>query len=138
MPNRFSAACITSMDGQRQRELLDEVIAEDKCVPAMNRAHKLTVARQGGPARQNVVLDPKQSSRRLIWRCLICIGLAIAIIGIYAPVGGFQFVDFDDDLYVSQNPHVQAGLTSNSIRWALTNVDLFYWEPLMWISHMLD
>jgi hypothetical protein len=28
-PNRSSAACITSMDGQRRRELLDGIIADD-------------------------------------------------------------------------------------------------------------
>ena len=33
-PNRSSAACITSMNGQRQPELINEIIAEDRGLTA--------------------------------------------------------------------------------------------------------
>lgn len=83
-------------------------------------------------------MQAAQTQRNRASRCFVCIGLAVVVILIYAPVGRFGFVSFDDDLYVFQNPHVQAGLTGNSIRWALTNTDFFYWQPLIWLSHMLD
>jgi protein O-mannosyl-transferase len=41
-------------------------------------------------------------------------------------------------LYVTDNPHVRSGLTSDSIKWALTTITAPYWHPLTWLSHMLD
>jgi len=48
------------------------------------------------------------------------------------------FVNFDDPVYVLENPHVQNGLRLQEIAWAFTNVWGANWHPLTWISHMLD
>src|SRR5579872_4512273 len=48
-----------------------------------------------------------------------------------------DFVNFDDDVYVSQNAHVQGGLTWESIQWAFHNAESGNWHPLTWLSHML-
>ena len=53
------------------------------------------------------------------------------------PANGF-IVRYDDGAYVTQNPHVQAGLTGQTIRWAFTSVWSGNWHPLTWISHMVD
>jgi tetratricopeptide (TPR) repeat protein len=66
------------------------------------------------------------------------VGLAAAVIAVYAPVAAFDFVNFDDDAYVYGNRQVQSGLTWEGIRWAFTSVSYFYWQPLTWISHMID
>jgi tetratricopeptide (TPR) repeat protein len=65
-------------------------------------------------------------------------GLVLAIFIIYAQTGRFDFVSYDDDLYVYKNPHVIAGLTLDSIRWALTAVVSSNWMPITLLSHMLD
>jgi tetratricopeptide (TPR) repeat protein len=57
---------------------------------------------------------------------------------LYWPAVRFAFVDFDDPVYVSDNPHVQAGLTWSGLKWALTATDAANWHPLTWLSHMLD
>jgi tetratricopeptide (TPR) repeat protein len=48
------------------------------------------------------------------------------------------FVNFDDDLYVYENPMVAHGVTLPGIESAFTEVHASNWHPLTWISHMLD
>jgi hypothetical protein len=48
------------------------------------------------------------------------------------------FVDYDDDQYVTANPHVQRGLAVESLRWAWASFDAANWHPITWMSHMLD
>jgi tetratricopeptide (TPR) repeat protein len=48
------------------------------------------------------------------------------------------FVDFDDPLYVTENPHVNGGITLESFVWAFTATHVSNWHPLTWLSHMLD
>src|SRR5262249_32312116 len=64
--------------------------------------------------------------------------LVVAIFVVYADVGSFDFNSYDDNLYVTENPQVQAGLTAASIKWALTAVVASNWMPVTLFSHMLD
>ena len=48
------------------------------------------------------------------------------------------FVNYDDDLYITNNAHVHEGLYARSISWAFTSFDASNWHPLTWISHMVD
>lgn len=48
------------------------------------------------------------------------------------------FVNYDDPVFVTQNPRVLAGPTLDSLRWAFTTDYADYWRPLSWVSHMLD
>ena len=49
-----------------------------------------------------------------------------------------EFVRFDDFLYVTENPHVLAGLNWDSIKWSFQTTETGNWIPLAWISHMAD
>lgn len=69
---------------------------------------------------------------------LICAGLAGLILLVYFPVGGFDYINYDDNVYITDNPHVRAGLTWAGIRWAFTSGYASNWHPLTWLSHMLD
>ncbi|HKS76551.1 MAG TPA: hypothetical protein VJQ82_25280, partial [Terriglobales bacterium] len=69
---------------------------------------------------------------------LICVLLAAVTFVLYSPVRGFPFVNYDDDSYVTQNAHVQAGLTGETFVWALTSTEHDNWHPLTWLSHALD
>ena len=71
-------------------------------------------------------------------RAAIALVLAVATLAVYAPTVRHGFVDYDDDVYVFRNPHVVAGLTAESVAWAFTTMEVSYWHPLTWISHMLD
>src|SRR5438270_9231392 len=73
------------------------------------------------------------------WRTwLICLLLFTGTIGIFLRVTGNSFVDYDDPVYITRNPHVQRGLTPAGIAWAFTTTDAANWHPLTWLSHMLD
>jgi hypothetical protein len=69
---------------------------------------------------------------------LICLLLALITLSIYSPVLKAPFVDYDDNMYIYQNPHVQSGLNQKEIAWAFTTGYAANWHPLTWISHMLD
>lgn len=56
----------------------------------------------------------------------------------YAPVGENGFVRFDDPIYITENPHVAAGLSSEGLAWAFMTGNAANWHPLTWLSHMGD
>ena len=57
---------------------------------------------------------------------------------IFCPVTRFQFVNYDDTDFVTANPHVQAGLTAESFKWAWHSEVARNWHPITMFSHMLD
>jgi hypothetical protein len=69
---------------------------------------------------------------------LICITLLIALFAVYSQVRDFGFLNFDDDVYVSRNPHVAEGLTAASASWALKSTEAGYWFPITRLSYLLD
>lgn len=79
-------------------------------------------------------MAPRERARLVLSAVTIVALLAFA----YAPVLDHDFVDFDDRVYVADNPHVTAGLEPASIRWAFTTRHAANWHPLTWLSHMLD
>ena len=69
---------------------------------------------------------------------VICLALAAGTMLVYLPMLGHGFVNYDDPDYITNNPHVQAGLTWPGIVWAFQSSDASNWHPLTWISHMMD
>jgi len=57
---------------------------------------------------------------------------------VYAPVKDHQFINYDDNLYVTSNLWVNQGLTWQGAQWAMTKLNAGFWHPLTWLSHMLD
>jgi 4-amino-4-deoxy-L-arabinose transferase-like glycosyltransferase len=74
----------------------------------------------------------------LRWRILICLSLVVVTAMVYWQVGTFEFVRYDDDKYVMENPVVRNGLSVEGIRWAFSSFEHSNWHPLTWLSHMLD
>ena len=71
-------------------------------------------------------------------KLIICLFLVAASLLIYSQSINFDFVYYDDELYVTENPFVKAGLTLEGIYWAFTSGYAANWHPLTWLSHMLD
>ena len=69
---------------------------------------------------------------------VVCLLLAVVTIALYNPVNRHPFVNYDDDRYVTDNPHVRQGLTADTFTWALTSIEQANWHPLTWMSHALD
>jgi tetratricopeptide (TPR) repeat protein len=68
----------------------------------------------------------------------ICLALTLATLAVFGQVGSFAFIRFDDPLYVTNNPQVQAGLSWAGVRWAFTTTHAANWHPLTWLAHMAD
>jgi len=75
------------------------------------------------------------------YRILIaCLLLVITTLLVYRQVTSHVFVNYDDTIYVTNNRFVTSGLNFDSITWAFTIADKegTYWQPLTWLSHILD
>lgn len=75
----------------------------------------------------------EKRTNRLIFVLLILITLAV-----YWQVWDFEFTNYDDDVYVWDNVYVKAGLMPNTIRWAFTTTHASLYQPLVWISYMIE
>ena len=69
---------------------------------------------------------------------LACACLAFTTVAIYSRAARNPFLHVDDQNYVTENPHVQAGVTWQTLAWALTATTAQNWHPLTWLSHALD
>src|SRR3954467_10084058 len=72
---------------------------------------------------------------RLATLCLLLLTLTV-----FSRARQFDFINFDDPPYVTENTHVQAGLTPAGLAWAFGQLhgESTYWHPITWVSHMID
>src|SRR5208337_1816908 len=59
--------------------------------------------------------------------------LTAVVLASYGPVTHNGFLNYDDDEYITNNPHVRAGLTWATVKWAFTTYDQANWHPLTWL-----
>ena len=71
-------------------------------------------------------------------RLLASLLLFLLVLATFLPAIGNDFVGYDDPQYVSANPHIQQGLSWETVRWAFSNTEVAAWHPLAWLSHALD
>jgi protein O-mannosyl-transferase len=69
---------------------------------------------------------------------VLCLLLGLLVIAFYNPVVHNKFTNMDDNAYITDNVHVQAGLTWDTVKWAFTTFEASNWHPLTWLSHALD
>jgi protein O-mannosyl-transferase len=81
-------------------------------------------------------MKPGGAHRWTVWG--ICILLAAAVWFVFRPTAHFEFINYDDDAYVYENPTVQNGLTWTGVKWAFATWHAGNWHPLTWLSHMTD
>jgi hypothetical protein len=78
------------------------------------------------------------TARKVCAASAVCAFLVLAVAVVFAQTVNFGFVNYDDDKYVYENPHVRRGVTADGIAWAFTSNHASNWHPLTWLSHMLD
>ena len=66
------------------------------------------------------------------------LALALVTLVVYGGVVHCPFTNYDDNGYVTENQHVQAGLSWSTIAWSFTSIEQANWHPLTWLSHALD
>ncbi len=67
----------------------------------------------------------------------IWLGLTLSILAVYAQLVQFDFVNYDDDLFVYRNAAIRSGVTLDGIRWAFTSVVAGHWVPITLLSHLV-
>jgi tetratricopeptide (TPR) repeat protein len=80
---------------------------------------------------------PSKTQSRCTIAGIIIVLLAIVWV-VFAQIRHYDFVNFDDDLYVYNNTIVKHGLTLPGAKWAFTDSHARNWHPLTTISHMID
>jgi len=79
---------------------------------------------------------PQQAKKTLVLS--IYFVLAVSVLLVFWQVGNFDFLSYDDGVYVSENSRVLNGLTADNVVWAFTTGFAAFWHPLTWLSLMLD
>ena len=71
---------------------------------------------------------------------LIAASIVVVTVAVYWQVGGHEFLNYDDPMYVWANEYVKDGLSWEGVGWAfnIKGNNANYWHPLAWISHMVD
>ena len=92
---------------------------------------------EGLPPAASVAVDIRNASQR-IKTAAICCSLALITLMAFWPVTTFDFINFDDGSYITQNKHVLQGLSWDGALWAFKTGHSANWHPLTWLSHMLD
>jgi tetratricopeptide (TPR) repeat protein len=94
------------------------------------------------PARKPAPREPSpvpglfvQPEKRTV---VLSLALVLTTLVIYFPAGKNAFINFDDNHYITANPHVTSGLNWATVKWAFTTFDAGNWHPLTWLSHALD
>jgi protein O-mannosyl-transferase len=72
------------------------------------------------------------------FRVIFCLLLVSTLVLIYSQVKSFEFVNFDDPIYVTGNMFIRHGFTLDGIACAFNGIYASMWHPLTWISHMMD
>jgi protein O-mannosyl-transferase len=81
---------------------------------------------------------PRPEASRGAGNLLIYAALAAATLLVYTQTVRFDFVNYDDPDYVTNNPHVRGGLTAAAVRWAFTSTEAANWFPVTRLTHILD
>ena len=71
-------------------------------------------------------------------KILISLLLAGMLLLVYGQVINYDFANIDDQLYVTQNSHIQNGISISGIAWAFTSSHAANWHPLTSLSLMID
>src|SRR5262249_7548872 len=90
------------------------------------------------PARRPLTVRIKDSTMLRVNTWLAAGALLALTVTAYFPLWHNDFVNFDDDHYITDNPHVAAGMTPHEIAWAWTTLHGAYWQPLAWLSLQAD
>jgi len=68
----------------------------------------------------------------------LAFALFLLTVLVFSPAVFHDFVNFDDDAYMTNNPNIANGLTVESFLWSWTAAINANWHPVTWLSHALD
>lgn len=69
---------------------------------------------------------------------VFCLFLSVLTFTVFWGTLSHEFINYDDFQYVTDNRHVNSGLSSENVIWAFTSGYAANWHPITWLSHMVD
>jgi len=96
--------------------------------------HRTRKNKPTAPGKSNL----KRAQNHLRRDVLICLALCLAVLAVFGQTCRFEFVTFDDDTYITDNPDIEQGLSRAGITWAFTSLYADFWHPLTWLSLLAD
>ena len=87
---------------------------------------------------KNAETPPEPRRSQLHLALAVCGLLLLAVWLVFRPTIDYEFVNFDDDVYVYDNPELSHGLSAQGIHWAFTTNRGSQWAPLTWLSYLVD
>src|SRR5438552_13746966 len=87
-----------------------------------------------GQAPSPVQADPGQAKAPVLYLAALVVLIAL----VFGGVATHDFIGYDDPEYMTNNAVVQHGLTLHGIRYAFASLTPYYWQPLTWLSLMID
>ena len=81
---------------------------------------------------------PAAGRARAIWVWAVCGFLMLAVGLVFGQRVRHGFIEFDDSVFVYENPYITPGFTLSGLWWALTDGPYGEWGPLAVLSHMMD
>ena len=81
-------------------------------------------------SRDGATLGTNAGGLDSYWVLAICGFLVLAVVLVFGQTIRHEFVNFDDNVYVYENPQVTQGLTADGIAWAITTRHANNWHPL--------
>lgn len=86
--------------------------------------------------KSNVMFDELNIKKK--YSLVVVLMLIILAIIVYWPVQNYEFINFDDDVYITTNRHIQSGITLDELKWAFSTKHFDLWTPLVYLSFMFD
>ena len=83
-------------------------------------------------------MQQKVDTNLNIQKLTVYILLTVITFAVFWQLNRYDFISFDDGVYVSDNSYVRSGITMQGLRWAFTTTYAEFWHPLTWLSLMLD
>jgi tetratricopeptide (TPR) repeat protein len=72
------------------------------------------------------------------YKYLIIVFLIVASFAAFGRIMANDFINFDDDVYITENNPIKSGINAEIIKWAFTATVSNHWHPLTLLSHALD
>ncbi len=91
-----------------------------------------------GEVDQSAAVAQPHARRWYVLRAAVCSFLVLAVVAVFGQTTDYDFINFDDNIYVYDDSHVARGLTRDGLAWAFSSTHAHFWHPLTTISHMLD
>src|SRR5208283_5824535 len=94
---------------------------------AESRKQKAEASDRQAATRRLQLQIGNRKSKILEW--LPALALVLLTMALYWPVTSHDFVNYDDDMYVKDNPHVTSGLSAVNVSWAFRSNYAGNWHP---------